>query len=251
AVALLAAAAVAAQERRDLELVHVFGLEPHLTPPYDEPLDWLDDERYLVFGAVEVEGHEVPVFFAVTAASGAREVFLPPTWRDDFLAVPGMRAEVLAESLSDPESFVWNPDHSGFLADLAGDLFFWKAGEVRRLTHSPTPEVGVRFSPDGRLVAFVADHDLWVVPVTGGTPRALTDGGHEDLFFGRLDWVYQEELYGRGNFQGYWWSPDSTRIALLRLDESPVREFTLVSDVPVRPDVEVENYPKAGEPNPE
>src|SRR5690606_5272396 len=46
-------------------------------------------------------------------------------------------------------------------------------------------------------------------------------------------------------------SPDSTRLALLRLDESPVREFTLVSDVPVRPDVEVENYPKAGEPNPE
>ena len=79
----------------------------------------------------------------------------------------------------------------------------------------------------------------------------MTDGGHEDLFYGRLDWVYQEELYGRGNFQGFWWSPDSSRIALLRLDESPVKEFTLVSDTPVRPLIEVENYPKAGDPNPE
>ena len=82
-------------------------------------------------------------------------------------------------------------------------------------------------------------------------PRPLTDDGGEDLFNGRLDWVYQEELYGRGNFQGHWWAPDSRHIAFLRLDESPVEEFTLVDDEGTRPRVERENYPKAGEANPE
>ncbi|HYE73513.1 MAG TPA: DPP IV N-terminal domain-containing protein, partial [Blastocatellia bacterium] len=66
----------------------------------------------------------------------------------------------------------------------------------------------------------------------------------------RLDWVYQEELYGRGNFKGYWWSPDSTQIAYLQLDESPVKEFTVVDHIPYQQEVEITAYPKAGTPNP-
>ncbi|MDH3285425.1 MAG: S9 family peptidase, partial [Acidobacteriota bacterium] len=82
------------------------------------------------------------------------------------------------------------------------------------------------------------------------TERALTVDGGEDLLYGRLDWVYQEELYGRGNFKGYWWSPDSSRLAFLKLDESPVGTFTIVDHLPIRLTTEVTRYPKAGDPNP-
>jgi dipeptidyl-peptidase-4 len=64
------------------------------------------------------------------------------------------------------------------------------------------------------------------------------------------DWVYQEELYGRGNFEAYWWSPDSSMLAYLRIDENPVHEFTVVDHIPYRQTVEVTPYPKAGDPNP-
>ena len=80
--------------------------------------------------------------------------------------------------------------------------------------------------------------------------RALTRDGSAKILNGRLDWVYQEELYGRGNFSAYWWSPDSTTLAFLRFDENPVPEFTVVDHIPYYQNVEVTPYPKAGAPNP-
>jgi len=78
----------------------------------------------------------------------------------------------------------------------------------------------------------------------------LTADGSPKILNGRLDWVYQEELYGRGNFEAYWWSPDSTKLAYLRLDERPVPEFTVVDHIPYDQTLEVTPYPKAGDPNP-
>ena len=54
------------------------------------------------------------------------------------------------------------------------------------------------------------DHDLYVVPSAGGPERRLTTDGSQEILNGKLDWVYQEEIYGRGNFRGYWWSPDGS-----------------------------------------
>ena len=67
---------------------------------------------------------------------------------------------------------------------------------------------------------------------------------------GKLDWVYQEEIYGRGKFRAHWWSPDSRRLAFLRLDEAQVPRYTIVDEIPQHPAVEVYPYPKAGDPNP-
>ena len=83
-----------------------------------------------------------------------------------------------------------------------------------------------------------------------GGERALTADGGPQLFNGKLDWLYQEEIYGRGNFRGYWWSPDSSRLAFLQLDERPVPEYTVTDHLPYRPALEVTDYPKAGDPNP-
>src|SRR5215212_12265195 len=80
--------------------------------------------------------------------------------------------------------------------------------------------------------------------------NALTMDGSAKILNGRLDWIYQEELYGRGDFSAYWWSPDSTSIAFLRIDETPVPEFTVVDHIPYDQDVENTPYPKAGDPNP-
>ncbi|MFM7281351.1 MAG: DPP IV N-terminal domain-containing protein, partial [Planctomycetia bacterium] len=100
-------------------------------------------------------------------------------------------------------------------------------------------------------------NDLFVVDVASKDVWRVTSDGGPERFHGLLDWVYQEELYGRGDFQGHWWNRDGSCCAWLSLDEAPVREFTLVDHVPegfletersVRP--EVSNYPKAGDPNP-
>ena len=121
---------------------------------------------------------------------------------------------------------------------------------MTRLTSSPGEKEEVTFSPDGRFVSFVRDNNIYVVDVATQRERQLTTDGNENIQNGILDWVYQEEVYGRGNFRAYWWSPDSTRIAYLQLDERPVKHFAVVDHIPYQQNVESELYPKAGAPNP-
>ena len=99
-------------------------------------------------------------------------------------------------------------------------------------------------------MAFVKDNNIFVASTAATGERALTSDGSAQLLNGTLDWVYSEELYGRGNHRAYWWSPDSSRIAFLQFDERAVPEYTLIDDIPYHPDIERWNYPKAGDPNP-
>jgi dipeptidyl aminopeptidase/acylaminoacyl peptidase len=143
-------------------------------------------------------------------------------------------------------------DGSTAVLALDNDLFRYSFGDrqAARLTRSPEPEQHAAFSPDGKYLAFVRRHNLHVLDVASGQERPLTTEGTPDLLHGELDWVYQEEVYGRGNFRAFWWSPDSKRLALLRLDESPVHRFTVVDHLPYRQDLELTPYPKAGDPLP-
>ena len=110
-----------------------------------------------------------------------------------------------------------------------------------------------RLSPNGLWVTYARDNDLYLADVVSGRVRALTSNGGPDRFNGVLDWVYQEEIYGRGDFQAHFWSPAGTHTAFISLDESPVFEFTVVDHIEddhFRVEAEVTNYPKVGDPNP-
>ena len=243
-VTLLVTTVASAQQA--LQPIDMFRLDYFMTMGAEDPVAWLDGQHYLVFDAGK-QPRGPSSWYRVVARTGARSEYV-----DKVSLVRSLNADEAAGAIEDAANWTWAEDHARFVVNVGGDLFAAGLdGEATRLTNTPeVEEVGVRFSPDGETVAFIADYNLHVVPADGGDVRALTTAGHSDLFYGRLDWVYQEELYGRGNFQGYWWSPDSQRIALLKLDESPVEEFVLVSDVPARPEVERTNYPKVGEPNP-
>lgn len=114
-----------------------------------------------------------------------------------------------------------------------------------------------QLSANAAAASFVRGNNLFVIDVASKALWQVTKDGGPELFHGMLDWVYQEELYGRGNFQGHWWNTDGSLLAFLSLDESPVREFTVVNHVPEGfldteriVTTEVTNYPKAGDPNP-
>ena len=147
---------------------------------------------------------------------------------------------------------IFSPDESAVLWRYQDDLFYYDSGSDRalRLTSTRQEEREPSFSPDGRKVAYIRDYDLYVFDLRRSREHRLTRGGHENLLNGILDWVYQEEIYGRGDFKGYWWSPDSSRIAYLQLDESPVPSFTVVDHISQHLEREVTRYPQAGDPNP-
>ena len=148
----------------------------------------------------------------------------------------------------------WNFSHDkrSVLISLKNDLYLYAldSGSLTRLTSAAGDEEEPSFSPDGKSVVFVRKNNLFMIETATQHERQLTTDGNDNLLNGIFDWVYQEEIYGRGNFHAYWWSPDSSALAYIQLDEHAVHRFTIPDHIPYLQKVEEELYPKAGDPNP-
>jgi dipeptidyl-peptidase-4 len=210
---------------------------------------WLDDTTYLW---AKGDRLSPPELLKVNAATGATSPFLDVAKLEAALAAqPGIPADE-AKRLARPRALNMNRARTHALLAMAADLYAYEfaTGRLTRLSSDPAAEDDPAFSPDGRLVAYTRSGNLFVAEAATGRERQLTTDGGAQLLNGKLDWVYQEEIYGRGTYQAFWWSADSSRLAFLQLNQVPVPEFTLVDHIPHRQDVEVFDYPKAGDPNP-
>ncbi|NIM52744.1 MAG: prolyl oligopeptidase family serine peptidase [Gemmatimonadales bacterium] len=103
------------------------------------------------------------------------------------------------------------------------------------------------YSPDYTHFAYVKGYDLYITNTVTGEEKRLTSDGNEDTFNGRPNWVYPEEFNQR---DAYWWSPDGRKLAYYRSDESDVHKFPIVHHLSPEAELELQSYPKAGEPNP-
>jgi len=156
-------------------------------------------------------------------------------------------------------AYQWAPDSQHILFDSHGQLWLFRLdnGTAVQFTSSPDPSSDPKFSPDGKFVSYIRDHNLVIEAVDG-----LKEGGmsmhrkrdkHEtvddqnNILNGEVDWVYEEELGVRSN---QFWSPDSRKIAFLQMDEAPVPTYPITDWMPTHPRVEKEKYPKVGDPNP-
>lgn len=80
------------------------------------------------------------------------------------------------------------------------------------------------FSPDGNLIAFVRDNNIFLIKLLyGGSESQITkDGEINKVINGAPDWVYEEEF---GYNSALTFSPDNKMIAYVRWDESNVKSF--------------------------
>jgi dipeptidyl-peptidase 4 len=106
------------------------------------------------------------------------------------------------------------------------------------------------FSPDGKWKAVSKDRNVILSSVDGQNPTSLTTEGGEvsRIKYGAASWVYGEELEVR---EAMWFSPDSSRLAYYRFDETGVKDYILALDqLKIQSSLDHEAYPKAGAPNP-
>lgn len=217
------------------------------TPP--AAVEWLaDGESYL---QAKKEG-DLTTLLKVNARTGDASPFFDAAKMEAALSKLQGVTPKQARSLAHEASYKLNPTQRAVLLNAANDLIYYELGaaEAVRLTNNAEEETEEDFSPDGRAVSFVRANDLYVVDLSTRAERRLTKTGGDNNLNGVLDWVYEEEVYGRGNRRGYWWSPDSSRIAYLSIDESPVRTFPVVDHIPRAQVLEETPYPLAGDPNP-
>jgi dipeptidyl-peptidase-4 len=158
------------------------------------------------------------------------------------------RRERMRISVGGITSFELSEDGATLLVTLSGRLYAIDRakGSVRELQTAPGTLLDPKFAPNGRMIAYVRDHDVYVYNLRTDKERRVTRGGSERLTHGLAEFVAQEEM---GRFSGYWWSPDSRFIAYEEADVSGV-EVWHVAD-PARPEqaAHPSYYPRPGKAN--
>lgn len=109
------------------------------------------------------------------------------------------------------------------------------------------------WSPNSIDITYVQENDIYLYSTKRHrTVKRITDDGSIQIFNGKPDWVYEEEVLETD--RALWWSPKGDYIAYYRIDETQVGEFHIPYYVEHESDVYSEirslKYPKSGTSNP-
>jgi len=255
---------------KQLTIEQIFA-EGGVTGRAPETIQWSPDGSKVSFVQRDDTGEHGELFY-VDAVTGEKKVLVseiklsqlsPPLSkiRDEREKERVTRYHVAA--------YTWSPDSKHLLFDSRGQLWYYSldTGTAVQLTSSPDPSQDPKFSPDGKRLAYVRKHNLYVHPVSGeegerplvreekekdkdrdkNKDRDKAKAKEENILNGEVDWVYAEELAVRSNF---FWSPEGKEIIFLQMDETRVPTYPITDWLPTHPRVEREKYPKAGDPNP-
>lgn len=210
-------------------------------------LGWTDDTHYLV-RMPDASGKSVIQSVEIKSGKAAVAV-MPETAREQLI-------KSLPSGIETGPEDVISPDNKSIIIVKENDLYLFSSGysELRKITSGSDAEVNVRYCDDGTKIAFTRNKDLYVFDLVAFKETRLTTDASERVYNGYASWVYMEEILGRASrYSAFWWSPDGTKIAYLRTDESDVPLFTLnrLDEADgIHGKLEQVPYPKAGDPNP-
>lgn len=251
---LLAVAALAQQPApqtsNELTIERIFA-PGGLTGQGPQDIKWSPDGTKLSFVQRDDSGQHGQLLY-VDPATGKTAVLVTEQ-KLQSLAPPAstIKSEIQRENAAryGVAAYQWAPDSEHLLFDANGQLWLYDLGNETAfaMTSSPDPLRDPKFSPDGKLLAYVRKHNLYVQKLKDGTPRQLTKDEDPNVLNGEVDWVYEEELDVRSN---YFWSPDGKQIAFLQMNETAVPSYPITDYLGTHATLEQEKFPQSGDPNP-
>jgi len=233
--------------KKVLTVERIFS-DPPLVPSAPSGIAWLPDSRGVTYLRTPQKGEKAATQLVVREVPSGKERTLCIV---DTVTVP----KDLKKSESDTltiSAYQWAKTGTLMVFQYRNEIFTFnrKNGEVLRRTQNKESEDNPTFSPDSKKIAFTRKNDLCVLDLDSKTETRLTTTGSDSLFNGVLDWVYEEELFSRGDDRAFWWSPDSKKIAFYQFDERPVPTFPIVDFIPAHNTTETQFYPIPGDPTP-
>src|SRR3989442_4735529 len=225
--------------------------QPSLNGRPTRGFTWTPDGKQVSYFEAKGAGREAKTeLWVMDVATGERKLLATAEKLEAILPANTSRpTQATGLGRRAPAEYQWAHDGAAILfqGPTALAWFDLKSQAARPVVAGKATIADLKISPDGRLVSFVREHNLWLVSVADSQERAVTRGGTEEIRKGELDWVYPEELEIK---TAYWWSPDSSAIAYLEMDERRVSQYPLVDFSSPRGEAELERYPVAGGANP-
>ena len=202
-----------------------------------------DGSSYFALEGARIMRYTLPTLSQEIVANA--DLFVP-----DKSTMP-IEAEDFQFSADEKKVLLFNNSKRVWRYNTRGDYWFLDL-EARKLKQLGQGRPGAslmfaKFSPDGKLTAYVSERNIYVENPADGQIRKMTsDNGTPKLINGTFDWVYEEEFSVRDGFR---WSPDSKHIAYWQIDANAIRDFYMLNttDSVYSRIVPVE-YPKAGDP---
>ncbi len=229
-------------QTKTVDLKEIF-LNMELYPREICCINWLGDDSGLLYLDDDTSQNSIHKLNFVT-----KEV--EEYYSDEDFIYQGINLDIESFWINSPATYflirsemrrIWRHSREGiyYLVNRAtGDVSLLADGQLLR---------NVKFSPDGKQVAYILNNNLYCFNISAGKIRQLTKDGSENIINGQFGWVYEEEF---GSADGYRWSPDSKSIAFWREDQTNVPRFRLIDELEKYPMINEIAYPKVGETNP-
>ena len=227
-----------------------------LGDPRDLRLDPSGDTAY--FLRSRSGSDPMTCLWAVDVASGTERLLVDPATLgegDSMSEAELARRERLRESAEGITAYDCDQQMARAVFTVAGRLVIAELADGRCTAVDIDGAVfDPRLSPDGRRCAMVRNGRLLVIDVSheatnsDDPPVVLLDLGEDvpTVTWGMAEFIAAEEM---GRYRGHWWSPESTRLAVCRVDDAPISEWDLTDPAtPWKPARRV-RYPAAGTPN--
>lgn len=198
---------------------------PPLTGTLPSEVKFSPDGSYLAYLKPAADDRERLDLWRMHITSGATELWIdastivdPNEPLSDAEKAARERKRLFATGIT---SYAFSPEGGQLLIPAGGRGYLYDiaAGRLDCFTPSGTRQTDFTFSPGGRYISYVRNGNLYYYDRERSCEIAVTADGNELISNGIADFIAQEEMH---RFAGHWWSPDESRIAFTRTDESPI-----------------------------
>lgn len=243
-IAICLCSVIALPQKKQLTLDDIF-LSGKFTPEKIENVRWRPDGSSFAFTRADPV-NPIPEIYLYDISSPEEKLFLSShklTFKKNQIKMSSYDWTDDAKQLiiRGPEKSIWR--HSRMSPVYLLNI---ESGEMRALADEHNGLKGVKLSPDGNHAGYVKEHNLFIVELLTGKETQLTFDGNENFLNGEFDWVYEEEF---SIADGWKWSPDGSKIAFWKFDQTRVKEFYMIDEMHAYNKVMPLKYPKAGEQN--